>query len=463
AVLSTKEAQIRIRAATVERMDSSTSNNPGPPLSESLERFREAFQHAAVGMALVAPDGRWLHVNATLCSIIGYAEGEFLSNSFEAMAYPEDLGGLLDARRQLLDGQTSSCRLEMRYLHKEGRSIWVLLSLSLVRDKENDPLHLVFLVDDITELKLAEEALQESEERFRSLAERSSDMISRHTPVGIYLYVSPASETLLGYPPEDMIGQPPSQFVHPDDTALIETPFASGSGRLERFTTTYRVRRKDGTYTWFETTRWPLHDEQTGDLLEIQAASRDVSERKHVEDELSKAHEQLEALSVTDDLTGLKNKRSLADNLEREAELAVRHKTSFSIMLFDVDRLKERNETYGYKVGDDVLKGIALLLQRICRVTDMAARYDGEEFAVLLPHTDSSGAMIFAERFRRELENAPWEYSGVTASFGVATLKPTTLPGGVGAQLLANAKRAMSRAKENGRNCVVHASWLGEA
>lgn len=444
-------------------MDNSTLDNAGPPLNESLERFREAFQHAAVGMALVAPDGRWLHVNRALCTMMGYPEQEFLASSFGAMAHPEDRRGVLDVTGQVLAGRLSSSRLEMRYLHKEGRTVWVLLSLSLIQGEDNKPLHLVFLMDDITALKLAEDALQESEERFRNLAEKSSDMISRLTPAGTYLYVSPASERLLGYPPAEMVGQAPSFFVHPDDTGLIESPQSSDVILSERATSTYRIRRKDGSYTWFETTRWPLKDEQTGGLLEIQATSRDVSARKQVETELERAHEKLEALSVIDELTGLNNHRSLTTSLVREAELAVRHGTAFSIMVFDVDRLKDRNETYGYEVGDEVLKGIALLLQRSCRSTDLAARYEGQEFAVVLPHTDSKGAMIFAERFRRGLEDAPWEHSGVTASFGVATLKPGTPPGSMGVRLLSDANRAMTRAKENGRNCVVHASWLGEA
>ncbi len=138
-------------------------------------------------------------------------------------------------------------------------------------------------------------SLQSSESRFRLLAENSSDMISRHDAQGAYLYVSPACRTLLGYEPEELIGHPAFEFIHPDDiftvdqtrSTIIEQPIVS--------TTVYRVRCKNGDYIWLETTSRTIFDE-AGSTVEIHAASRDVTERKQAEDALRENEEKFSKL-----------------------------------------------------------------------------------------------------------------------------------------------------------------------
>lgn len=124
-------------------------------LKESEEHFRNAFDHAA-GMALVSTDGRWLQVNQSLCDILGYSEEEFLVSSFHDQTHPDDLGAELVHIHQLLGGKISSSQMEKRYLHKAGEEVWVLASASVVKDIENNPQHLIFQIQDITERKRAE-------------------------------------------------------------------------------------------------------------------------------------------------------------------------------------------------------------------------------------------------------------------------------------------------------------------
>lgn len=127
-------------------------------LKESEEHFRTAFDHA-VGMALASPDGRWLQVNASLCSMLGYTESEMLSGSFRSVTHPEDLGEAFVKMHQLLEGEAVSYQLETRYVHKEGHVVWALQSASLVRDPDGQPRHLVLQVQDITGRKQAEEQI----------------------------------------------------------------------------------------------------------------------------------------------------------------------------------------------------------------------------------------------------------------------------------------------------------------
>ncbi|MDB5311955.1 MAG: pleC 2 [Gemmataceae bacterium] len=130
-------------------------------LRESEERFRGALEHAAIGMALVAPDGRWLRVNPALGRIVGYAEPELLTRTFQDITHPDDLAADLDEVRRMLAGEILTYQMEKRYIHKAGHTVWTLLSVSLVRDAAGVPLYFVSQVQDITGRKRFEQTLQE--------------------------------------------------------------------------------------------------------------------------------------------------------------------------------------------------------------------------------------------------------------------------------------------------------------
>lgn len=134
-------------------------------LEESEDHYRSAFEHfqsafdQAAGMALVAPDGRWLQVNHSLSEILGYSEGELLSGSIQDFVHADDLAAILINVDKLVTKQITTCQMEQRYVHKLGQTVWVLLSLSLVRAHRKESSHLIFQIQDITEHKRAEERL----------------------------------------------------------------------------------------------------------------------------------------------------------------------------------------------------------------------------------------------------------------------------------------------------------------
>ncbi len=128
-------------------------------MQESEERFRSAFDHAPIGMALVAPDGRWLQINQCLCDIAGYSETEFKGMTFQAITHPDELGDFLIGLNEVLDGKVLTHQMEQRYLHKLGHEVWVLVGVSLIRDSESKCLHLIFQIQDITHRKHAEQQL----------------------------------------------------------------------------------------------------------------------------------------------------------------------------------------------------------------------------------------------------------------------------------------------------------------
>lgn len=128
-------------------------------LRESEERFRTAFTHAPIGIALVASDGTWMKVNRALCDNLGYSEDELLSRSFESVTHPEDLADALGSIRDVLTGVSSSCQVEQRYLHSSGKTVWTSVNVSSTDDIHTTNTNFVFQILDITEKKIAEERL----------------------------------------------------------------------------------------------------------------------------------------------------------------------------------------------------------------------------------------------------------------------------------------------------------------
>ena len=173
--------------------------------------------------------------------------------------------------------------------------------------------------------------------------------------------------------------------------------------------------------------------------------------------ELKELNLSLEAMAVTDGLTGLWNHRAFQQKLTEEFDRSKRYHTSLSLVFVDVDKFKPFNDTYGHPAGDEVLKQVARLLQSAARTTDCVARYGGEEFVVVLPETDETGAQDAAERIRLAVEQAAWKQRAITISGGVASIRPDTENP---AMLIKEADQALYVSKEFGRNRVTHYDML---
>ncbi|HKC63529.1 MAG TPA: EAL domain-containing protein, partial [Pyrinomonadaceae bacterium] len=126
---------------------------------ENPERFRSAFDHAAIGMALVSPEGRWLQVNHALCTLLGYSEKELMATDYLKVVHPSDLSAVMASIKDLMRGKLPSCQMEKRYIHKLGHDVWTLWSASLARDAYTKSPHLIFQIQNITGRKQAEERL----------------------------------------------------------------------------------------------------------------------------------------------------------------------------------------------------------------------------------------------------------------------------------------------------------------
>jgi diguanylate cyclase (GGDEF)-like protein len=171
--------------------------------------------------------------------------------------------------------------------------------------------------------------------------------------------------------------------------------------------------------------------------------------------ELEAANDRLRGLVVTDDLTGLRNRRAFEERLAFEFSMARRKRRDLTVVLVDADDFKRVNDRLGHPAGDSVLQQLARVLQATVRLTDLAVRFGGEEFAVILPENDERSSLLWCARFKKALEDAEWEHYPVTVSMGAAGLTAACVDG---SHLVAMADQALYRAKRMGKNRFVGAS-----
>jgi PAS domain S-box-containing protein len=190
----------------------------------SAEKFAGAFTSAALGMALVSLEGRWLDVNDALCRILGYPREELLQVDFQRLTHPDDLQTDLALVQDLLAGRRSHYHLEKRYLDRDGRIIWARLSVSLVRNEHGEPLHFVSQIQDITAQRSSEQRLFESEQRSRITLDAVADLVLSVSLDGRIDYANAAAvRTLAGDGALSLAGH------KVQDVLALTTEYAPGS------------------------------------------------------------------------------------------------------------------------------------------------------------------------------------------------------------------------------------------
>ncbi|MDH3734057.1 MAG: PAS domain S-box protein, partial [Gemmatimonadota bacterium] len=237
--------------------------------------------------------------------------------------------------------------------------------------------HIACVGQDVTGIKQTEEEFSRQEHLYRMLANNSSDLVGVHDLEGTFTYVSPSCTTLIGYTQEELVGMDPYQLSSTEDWKGIQAAMASArTGRHVR--TSLRIRNSTGVYTWFEMSVRPIYD-NLGAIVQIQTSSRDISEQKAVEAQLS--HQALH-----EPLTGLPNRSLFLDRLRHAMTLAKRSGGQMTVMFMDLDRFKIINDSMGHEAGDRLIQAVARRLMNVVREGDTVARLGGDEFGVLLEY-----------------------------------------------------------------------------
>ena len=259
-------------------------------LRQSEALFRTLFEQAAIGIATTTTQGRFLQVNRRFCEIVGYSEKELQDLSVHQLTHPDDIEREVGFVRALLAGGRANDSLEKRYVRKDGQVVWTNLHVSIVRDERNRPLTIIGVVQDITEKKLAEDALRRSEEQFRLIAENLADLVAVLDTRGRRLYNSPSYESILG-DPNALHGSLSFSEIHPQDREKVETAFQetirTGVGkRLE-----YRLIGRHGRIHYIESQGSVVRD-SAGAVVNVVVVSRDVTGRKLAEEALRQSESQ---------------------------------------------------------------------------------------------------------------------------------------------------------------------------
>jgi diguanylate cyclase (GGDEF)-like protein/PAS domain S-box-containing protein len=319
---------------------------------------------------------------------------------------------------------------------------------------------------DITDRKISEEKLRESEERFRILVQSLDDIVftldtqQRHTGVyGGWLQNGNLTH-------EFFIGKTARNIFGPDSAAIHEKANAQA---LEGKTVSYEWSAEDETGTqYFQTVVSPLLNTQ-GKISGIVGIGRNITARKQYEETIQKANENLEARlneiealqtqlreqAIRDALTGLFNRRYLQETLEREIARAERSDLQVGFIIMDVDEFKLINDQFGHRAGDLMLQEIGKMILANIRLGDIPCRYGGEEFVIVMPGAPLQAAVERAHLIRKKFEEMRVMLDShnlhATVSIGVSAYP---LHGSTGEKALNRADRALYKAKQSGRNQV---------
>lgn len=258
-------------------------------LRETDERFHRAFEDAPIGMALVGLDGRWLQVNRALCEIVGYSPEELLATTFQAITHPDDLDADLAQAARLWSGEIGSYRLEKRYRHKSGAVVWILLSASVVRDRDGTPLYGIAQIQDITARKETEAELHRSRTFLHTVIE--------NIPLAVFVkdvrddfrkvIWNRAAEEMFGVPREQALGHTDYDYWPKDQSDFYRTvdERTMRSGEVQDVPEEPSESRTRGRI-YLRTRKVPLPDEQ-GRPAFLLGICDDITERKRAERRLA--------------------------------------------------------------------------------------------------------------------------------------------------------------------------------
>ncbi|NLA11051.1 MAG: diguanylate cyclase [Firmicutes bacterium] len=277
----------------------------------------------------------------------------------------------------------------------------------------NEPGFLAILFRNIADARKIEQALQESEARYRKLVENLNEVIYILDEDARIVYISPNVEQLSGYTIPELTGRHFTEFVHADDQeGRIEQFFKVLSGVNEA--TEYRFLIKNGEATWVRTSARPITKE--GRAIGIQGVLMDITVRKQAE-------KKMQHLSLHDSLTGLYNRYFLQNEMEKLD--ANKMQLPISIIMADLNGLKLINDTCGHDLGDEALRRTAELLKKSCRKKDLIARWGGDEFIILLPQTMLKEAKDVCKRITDYCKETHKEGLPISIALGVG-LKNST-------------------------------------
>jgi len=416
-------------------------------LRESEQLFRLITENIHDLVALIDRDGRRIYNSP---SYLAYFDAEELRPGTPSMdmIHPDDRPWVERIFHQTVATGIGQ-RAEFRFVLKDGRIQDIESQGSAILGPDGEVEKVLIVSRDVTERKLIERTLRESEERFRNLADSAPVLIWVAGTDKLCFWFNKTWLDFTGRSINEEWGNGWAEGVHPDDLQQCFDHYNRHFDARLPFDMEYRLRNRDGEYRWMIDSGRPRIGPD-GNFAGYIGTMVDITERRQIEQELQRQ-------ARIDYLTGIANRRYFIDQSELELSRTLRYDKQLSVLMLDIDHFKQVNDTHGHRTGDIVLQKLSLICKDALRDVDVLGRLGGEEFAVLLPETPLERAVEVAERLRDTVARSPIAVESglplnITVSIGVATLKgkETNID-----MLLNLADGALYRAKEGGRNRVV--------
>jgi diguanylate cyclase (GGDEF)-like protein/PAS domain S-box-containing protein len=429
-------------------------------ICEVESRSRAFIDHSPAVAFMKDCYGRYVYVNKSLCERFGRPEEEWLGRT-DFDLFPQDTAEAFWATDcRILSGDRNVSVMEALPTIDNSGFHWQSFKYSFT--DETGARFLAGIAVDRTLEKAAENALKQSEAKLRATIDHLAEgVLLVDGTSGRIVDANAAVLQMLEFSRAELVSLSPFdlEVTEGSTDANSQTHFERQLALTGRCELGRRhLRSKSGRVFPAEVRVTQIPGEHAVRAFVVRDLTHQVAYENRMlqyQAELECANARLRQISITDPLTGLKNRALFDERMVEEYDRAIRYGRPLSLVLLDVDNFKQFNDTFGHLAGDETLRAVAARLTSTARSCDVAARYGGEEFALILPDADRDGAMVLTERCRRTVEAGPWSRRPLTVSAGVATLTPAHLNAW---DLVEAADEALYQSKQRGRNCVTHAA-----
>ncbi|MFC4322552.1 diguanylate cyclase domain-containing protein [Litchfieldia salsa] len=411
----------------------------------ATNEFELIWNNTNDAIFLIAPDGSILKANPAFERILGYSSEE-LKGHLQPPILPQHL---IEDQQPFLKRMEKGERLdyyEVQRLTKSGELLEIFASYSPILNVDGELLYIVAMYKDVTEQVAAQKKIMESGEKYRFIAENTSDLIMILNDKQTITYVSPSVAALLKIPPDDCLNKSILDFIYRNDILLFMAKLEKIENTQTPLQIELRYKVGDEGFLWMDLKlQNVVDDNQTRTIL----VSRDISERK-------KHEEELRYLAFHDSLTSLPNRYYFNQLLSKEIARCSNESTGIMLMYLDIDHFKDVNDQYGHAGGDAVLIEFSKRIKRSIRTTDIVCRLSGDEFIVILTApNDQAEVHEIVERIQREIVKPMMieKHSiTITASIGISAYNRDISP----EQLVKRADQALYDVKEKGKNSACY-------
>lgn len=401
-------------------------------LSRDEALFHSVFDQAPIGISIggndkvtyTSSDGRF-SVNHMFEVILGRTRESLETTNWQDITHPDDLQADIDKLQAFRSGDVARYTMEKRYIRPDGSTVWTNLTIgNLIGANDSENMHLCIL-EDITERKRIEQALQESERSKAVLLSHLPGMAYRcqYDPAWTMEFVSEGCEMLTGYKPENLLGNRDVSYndlIAPEYRSLLWAEWAQVLQQSRTFRYEYEIITRGGERKWvLELGQFIYGADQS--VLALEGIVIDISELKMREAQISYLHKH-------DFLTGLYNRVHCAAEKQRLAKPAY---FPLSLVICDINGVRLVNDAFGPAEGDRLIVAVSRILQSLIRENDVCSRTGGDEFMLLLPHTTEAEAIALIDQVTRAVDqynrgesHPPYE---VSLSFGYHTMVDETL------------------------------------